>query len=131
MTLPSDRPRKILLIEDDAWIRRPIQDALLDEGYEVVEAADGRTGLRLAKEYEPDLVLLDLAMPEFTGIDVLHNLKQAPGTRALPVLIMSAYKSVMPEQDMGSVVGVLSKPLDVDALLVAIRDSLGTAEREL
>src|SRR5207237_7568793 len=69
-------PLRVLVIEDDAWIRSFVREVLVEEGYVVIEAADGGTGLRLADQHSPDVVLLDLAMPEFTGVDVLHGLKR-------------------------------------------------------
>jgi two-component system KDP operon response regulator KdpE len=116
----------VLLVEDDAWIRCFIRDVLSDEGYDVVEAADGRTGLRLATERCPDLVLLDLAMPDVTGMDVLHNLKRAQATQGVPVLVLSAFTRVLPERDAASVAGVLAKPVDVSKLLEAIEDALSS-----
>ncbi len=120
--------RRVLLIEDDAWIRTFLRDVLSDEGYVVIEAADGRTGLRLAFEELPDVVLLDLAMPEFTGMDVLHGLKHLPRTRAIPVLILSAYGAVLAASDASSVAGVLAKPTDVPTLLAAIRNAAGSGK---
>jgi CheY-like chemotaxis protein len=120
MILPEHRSR-VLLVEDDAWIRTFIRDILLDEGYHVIEAADGRTGLRLATEHRPDLVLLDVAMPEFTGVDVLHKLKEAPPTKQVPVIILSAYAAVLPERDAATVAGVITKPIDVHDLIAAVR----------
>jgi CheY-like chemotaxis protein len=122
------QPRRVLLIEDDAWIRTFLRDVLSDEGYVVIEAADGRTGLRLAFEEGPDVVLLDLAMPEFTGMDVLHGLKHLPRTRAIPVLILSAYAAVLSASDASSVAGVIAKPTDVPTLLAAIRDAVGSGK---
>ena len=118
------RQPRILLAEDDAWIRTFLRDALSDEGYEVLEAADGMTAVRVARERLPDLVLLDVAMPEFTGVDVLHALRQARTTRALPVLFLTAYGRVLSEQDANSAVAVLNKPIDVEALLAAVRRSV-------
>jgi DNA-binding response OmpR family regulator len=95
----APRHKCILLIEDDAWIRTFLRDLLSDEGYGVVEVADGRTGLQVATEACPDLVLLDLAMPEFTGVDVLHGLKRSSRTRSVPVLILSAFSGVLPDRE--------------------------------
>jgi CheY-like chemotaxis protein len=122
------RPRRVLLVEDDAWIRTFLRDVLTDEGYAVIEAADGRTGLRLAFEENPDVVLLDLAMPEFTGMDVLHGLKHLPRTRAIPVLILSAYGAVLGASDLASVAGVLAKPTDVPTLLTALRNAVDSGK---
>jgi DNA-binding response OmpR family regulator len=116
-------PRRVLVVEDDAWIRTFLCDVLTDEGYVVLEAADGKTGLRLAFEESPDVVLLDLAMPEITGMDVLHGMRRMQRTRSIPVLILSAYTAVLGPSDASSVAGVHEKPVDVPALLAAIREA--------
>jgi DNA-binding response OmpR family regulator len=118
------RHKRVLLIEDDAWIRTFLRDLLSDEGYGVVEAADGRTGLRVATEACPDLVLLDLAMPEFTGVDVLYGLKRSARTRSVPVLILSAFPGVLPDRDAALVAGVITKPIETGKLLASIRQTL-------
>jgi CheY-like chemotaxis protein len=118
--------RRVLLVEDDAWIRTFLRDVLSDEGYDVLEAADGRTGLRLAGHEHPDVVLLDLAMPEFTGVEVLRDLRQLPRTQKIPVLILSAYPNVLPTHDAERVAGVLTKPLNVPELLSAVQHALET-----
>jgi DNA-binding response OmpR family regulator len=128
MTNAPRGQRRILLIEDDAWIRTCVRDVLSDEGYGVIEAADGRTGLRLAAEECPDIVLLDLAMPEFTGMDVLHELRRGPVTRRLPVLVLSAFARLLAAPDATSVAGVISKPVDMTMLLAAIEEALETPE---
>jgi two-component system phosphate regulon response regulator PhoB len=119
--------KRVLLIEDDAWIRTFLRDALTDRGFAVDEAADGRTGMRLADESQPDVVLLDLAMPEVTGVDVLHELRRRPATRQLPVLVLSAYVRVLPEVDVEQVAGVLKKPIDLDELIERVDQALQPA----
>jgi CheY-like chemotaxis protein len=118
-------PRRVFLVEDDAWIRTFLRDVLLEEGYLVSEAADGRTALRMVRERLPDVMLLDLAMPDVTGHDVLHELKRNRRTRHLPVLVISAYTRVLTPDEADSVYGVLSKPLVVANLLEQIRRALG------
>jgi CheY-like chemotaxis protein len=120
---------RILLVEDDAWVRTFLHDVLADDGYDVVDAADGRTGLRLVGEKEPDVVLLDLAMPEVTGIDVLREIRRVPATRHLPVLVISAFPRVLSPQDAEAVSAVLSKPLDVNEVLLQVRNALGEGRR--
>jgi CheY-like chemotaxis protein len=111
-------------VEDDAWVRGFLRDILTDEGYAVSEAADGHTGLRLALEQSPNLILLDVAMPEFTGVDVLRTLKRDPHTRDVPGLILSAFAWVVPARDARTAAAVLAKPVDVPTLLTAVEDAL-------
>lgn len=79
---------QILVVEDDAAIRRGIVDALTFEGYRVFEAGDGATGLDMALGVECQLVLLDLVLPKRDGLSILKEVRQARPT--LPVIILSA-----------------------------------------
>ena len=123
--------QSVLLIEDDAWIRTFLRDVLSDEGFVVIEAADGKTGLNLAFEHCPDIVLLDLAMPEFTGMDVLHGLQRMQRTRTIPVIVLSAYAAVLAPADASAVASVLAKPTDIPVLLEAIRDAVESGAAKL
>ena len=83
----NDRPR-LLLIEDEDAIREPLVDALTDEGYAVLEAADGEQGLALALREDPDLILLDLMLPKRDGFSVLRAIRADRLTA--PVIVLSA-----------------------------------------
>ena len=126
-----ERQRRVLLVEDDAWIRTFLRDVLLDASYGVLEAADGRTGLRIAEQEHPDLLVLDLAMPEFTGLDVLNELSRSAQARDIPVLVLSAYVNLLALREASAVTAVLPKPVDVSELLGAIERALeqGCARR--
>jgi DNA-binding response OmpR family regulator len=114
----------VLVVEDDAWIRWFMCDVLSDEGYEVIEAADGRTAIRLVEEYSPHIVLLDVAMPEVTGVEVLRHLRSVRRTRTLPVVVVSAYPRVLQPIDEASVACILIKPIHVETLLAVVRQVL-------
>ena len=64
---------------------------LLAEGFETELAVDGRTAIELARERTPDLIILDIAMPGVTGVDVIQKLQSTSADHAIPVLIMTAY----------------------------------------
>jgi two-component system, OmpR family, phosphate regulon response regulator PhoB len=81
--------KRILLVEDDRFLRRACESSLRQRGLTVISAVDGEEGLRLAQHERPDLVLLDLLMPRLSGVEVLRALKADPATRAIPVLILS------------------------------------------
>lgn len=83
------RPKRILLVEDDRFIRRASELSLTQRGYTVSTAADGLEALEAVRREKPDLVLLDLLMPRMGGLDVLRALKADEATRAIPVLILS------------------------------------------
>lgn len=81
---------KVLLVEDDKFLRRACEASLRQRGFEVVTATEGDEGLRLARTAPyPDIVLLDLLMPKLPGIEVLRALRGDPATATLPVLILS------------------------------------------
>jgi len=81
--------KKILLIEDDKFLRELMNKKLLTLGYEVVSAADGESGLVMIKESKPDVVLLDLILPGINGFEVLEKAKQDPEIANIPVVILS------------------------------------------
>ena len=80
---------KILLIDDSRMLRLVHEKALVKAGYDVISARDGEEGLRIARECEPDLILLDVMLPKITGQDVLRTLKRDSRTRHIPVVVMS------------------------------------------
>jgi DNA-binding response OmpR family regulator len=80
--------RSVLIVEDDAAIRRGVTDALKFGGYATFEAADGESGLKTAMQVDCDLVLLDLGLPKLGGLEILREVRKARPT--LPVIILTA-----------------------------------------
>jgi two-component system phosphate regulon response regulator PhoB len=93
-------PKRILLVEDDRFLRRACEASLRQRGLTVTTAADGEEGLRLARSERPDLILLDMLMPKLSGLDVLRALRGDAETRNVPVLILSNSSR---EQDIAEV----------------------------
>jgi len=81
--------KKVLLAEDDRFLRRACETALTRRGITVIAAEDGERALALIRSEHPDLILLDLLMPKKTGIEVLRAIKADPATKDIPVLILS------------------------------------------
>jgi len=81
--------KKILIIEDDKFLRRLITQKLTKEGYDTSEAADGEEGIKKVKEEKPDLVLLDLILPGIDGFGVLSRIKEDPDLVPIPVIILT------------------------------------------
>ena len=81
--------RRILLVEDDRFLRRACEVSLRQRGFVVATAADGEEALRKVRAEPPDLVLLDLLMPKMTGIEVLRAMRAEEATRGIRVLILS------------------------------------------
>jgi len=82
-------PKKILFIEDESSLQKTFSDFLRSEGYEIISALDGETGLRLAKEKNLDLILLDLILPKVHGFEVLKELKTDPKTKEIPIIVLT------------------------------------------
>lgn len=93
--------KRVLLVEDDRFLRRACEASLRQRGFSVLLAVDGEEGLRLARAEAPDIILLDMVMPKLSGLEVLKALKTDEGTRSIPVLVLSSssgdrdYREVM------------------------------------
>ena len=100
-------------------------------GVKLIPAMQGRLGLELARQHRPALVLLDLHLPDMSGEDVLHTLRDDPATAQLPVAIVSA--DAMPRQVQrllsAGATAYLTKPIDVRQLLALLDDSLEAYDR--
>ena len=83
----------ILVIDDQKDLSDLVRRSLEKEGFEVIVASDGTTGLRFAREHRPDLVVLDLTMPDIDGLEVCKRLRHEPRHAQLPILVLSARAS--------------------------------------
>ena len=81
--------KRILIVEDDAYLRKASGIALRRAGYTVLSVSGGREGLSLARAERPDLIVLDLLMPQSNGLEVLRTLRAEEATRSIPVLVVS------------------------------------------
>lgn len=81
---------KILLVEDSKPIRRENEFALQNAGYVVICAEDGDAAVQMAREQQPDVILLDMILPKLSGPEVLQRLKSDPMTVAIPVIVVSS-----------------------------------------
>lgn len=114
---------KILLIEDDASFRRTVARVLKLEKYETLEAGTGKLGIEKAKQFPPDLVVLDLVLPGIGGIDVCQALKQDQKTAGVPILILTGEDKDGQEVallDMGAD-DYLTKPVKMERLQAHVR----------
>ncbi len=80
---------KILVVEDDKFLRELISRKLSDEGFDITQAVDGEDGIEKIKQVKPDLVLLDLILPSIDGFEVLSRIKEDPSVASIPVIILS------------------------------------------
>ncbi|MBQ3091427.1 MAG: response regulator transcription factor [Clostridia bacterium] len=118
--------QKILIVEDEEKLARFIELELIHEGYTVGKAADGRTGLEMAQSGDFDLCLLDIMLPELSGLEVLRRLRR---TSELPVILVTARDAVMDKVsglDLGAQ-DYITKPFAIEELLARIRAALRNA----
>ncbi len=115
---------RILVVDDEAEIRRSVRMILEYEGYEVLEAASGPEGVALAEREAPDLVFLDIKMPGMDGLDALQRIKAS--NDALPVVIISGHGTVSTavEATKAGAFDFIEKPLTTERVLVTIRNAL-------
>jgi PAS domain S-box-containing protein len=129
--LCPDRQRPILVVEDDPDSRALVRRTLENEGWSVVEAENGRQALAALPDCDPQLVVLDLMMPEMDGFETAARLRSDPAWRRLPVVVLSALDLTLEQRNRlaGSVDVILQKGgAPMDRLLPEIRLLLGTAQ---
>ena len=117
----------ILLLEDDAIILHTLAMGLQDAGYRTLEADTGETAMRICSEIRPDIALLDMRLPDMSGIDFSRWLT---ATLDVPFLFLSAYndsKTVLAATELGAF-GYLVKPLDVPQILPTLQTALQRAQ---
>jgi response regulator NasT len=121
--MSPNRPR-VLIAEDEAIIRMDLREILEEEGYEVVEAADGEQAVRLAREVHPDLAILDIKMPVKDGLVAAQEISEE---RIAPVLILTAYsqRELVEQAAEAGAMGYLVKPFQKHDLLPAIEIAKG------
>jgi CheY-like chemotaxis protein len=118
-------PNKILVVDDDPTVRRLISELLSREGHDVAVAKDGIDAMVVLKKQKPDLMVLDIMMPEFNGYDVCYHIKNDPGTKGLPIIILTSRDQEI-DPRLGSLMGVeyLHKSATPAMLLDAVRKAL-------
>lgn len=119
--------KTVLVIDDENYINRLVQFNLKEDGYDVITASGGREGLELIRKRRPDLVILDIAMPEFDGFAVLEKIREDEKLKNTPVLVLTA--KVMEEvesraRSLGAL-GFITKPFSPADLTVRVRKIIG------
>ena len=119
---------RVLVVEDDPSVRGLLQTILEDEALEVILAADGEEGLRLARTVDPDVVLLDVMMPGLGGPDVIRRLRRADGSLPFAVLVVTgAAEVIAPLRSELGPQAVLEKPFDIVTLASRVKSLAGGA----
>src|SRR5579863_1641499 len=96
---------RILIIDDDDLFLNMLQKSLGDQGFEVISAADAGQGLMAARQQRPDLIVSDINLPDQTGFQLVSQIREDPGTKAIPVILMSGAARFPTQQAMGLKLG--------------------------
>lgn len=117
---------RILYIEDNPENRLLMRRILVAEGYQVDEASDGNSGLKKASESPPDLILMDINLPEIDGYEVTARLKQLPNMQGVPIIAVTAnvMKGDREKTLAAGCDGYIQKPIDIDLLASQIESFL-------
>jgi len=118
-----DNNLRVLLVEDAPFLRYAFGRLLRMHGFEVMEAVDGREALNCVNEFQPQMVITDLMMPEMGGIELIQRLRSDPRTADLPVLAITADSSEQTEQRAreAGAADFVTKPIDLPTLLDRLR----------
>lgn len=120
---------RVLIIEDNEMNMKLVRDLLQFKGHHTLEATTAREGLKIARETVPDLVLMDIQLPDMDGVSALLQIRADAGTQKFPVLAVSA--SVMPDEQQRIVASgfdaYITKPINVKAFLEIIEHFVGRA----
>lgn len=116
--------KKILIVDDEEDFARGLKRALEEKGdFQVLAAADGRSGIRLAECEQPDLILLDIVMPDMSGTEVEEALMESSRTRSIPILFVTAIVSESELRDSNGYVGsrmFIAKPIVIGELVAKV-----------
>ena len=119
--------KRILVVEDQMDNRQILRDLLTSVGFNLVEAEDGAQGVAAAETHRPDLILMDIQLPEVSGLEVTKWLKDDQDLRPIPVVAVTAFAMKGDEERIreGGCEAYLSKPISVGKFIETIRHFLG------
>jgi len=116
---------KILIVDDEETVKRVLCSLLKNEGYEVIEAEDGKSGVELAKKEDPDVILMDLTMPVMDGLKACRLLKEDEKTKNIPVLVITtAAGEIKMEAIDAGIDDFVNKPFDSEEISIRIKSML-------
>ena len=133
--LTSEEKRKkaasktILIVEDNELNMKLFHDLIQAQGYNILQTKDGMDALKLARQHKPDLILMDIQLPEVSGLEVTKWIKEDDELRAIPVIAVTAFAMKGDEERIrqGGCEAYVSKPISVPKFLETIKTYLGDA----
>jgi two-component system, OmpR family, phosphate regulon response regulator PhoB len=121
--------RTLLIVDDEDGVRSLVRMTLESEKYQILEARGGSEAISMVRRHEPDLVLLDVMLPDSSGIDVCRALKADPDTRATTIVMLTAkaQNSDLEEAEAAGADGYFTKPFSPVALMQRVERIFGAA----
>jgi len=123
--------KKILIVDDEKKIRELLELRLIDEGFQVFQAADGEDGVEQARKHSPDLIIMDVMMPKMDGAEAVSVLQQDQSTKDIPIIFLTSM--ITKEEETSQAFGIeldtkkhrfIAKPFDTPSLIVEIHKAL-------
>jgi two-component system cell cycle response regulator DivK len=127
-TANSAAAKTVLIVEDNELNMKLFRDLLEAHGYKTLQTRNGIEALSLAREHRPDLILMDIQLPEVSGLDVTKWLKEDENLRAIPVIAVTAFAMKGDEERIreGGCEAYISKPITVSMFLNTVRQFIGS-----
>lgn len=110
--MPDDQ-RTVIVVDDSDEIRDVLTLLLEDEGYRVLPVEDGATALLMTRRFNPSLITLDIGLPHEDGREILRQLKSAPDTRSIPVIVVTGQENAREQIQLLGADGILLKPFEL------------------
>ncbi len=117
----DDKSNKVVVVEDDPAIVELLSDELRSQGFEPLILRRGGNTLKTVKDQKPAVVILDLALPDRDGTQILKELKDDWDAKKVPVIVVSAYTGRLDHNGRNNAEAVFAKPFDLDELMASVR----------
>ncbi|MCK5384821.1 MAG: response regulator [Alphaproteobacteria bacterium] len=124
--------KKVLIVEDNELNMKLFHDLLEAHGIETVQVRDGNIAYDMAIEHRPDLIVMDIQLPEISGLDITRQLKEHPELKSVPVIAVTAFAMKGDEQKIrnGGCEDYISKPISVSRFIDVVKKHLGDHDTE-
>ena len=123
----SDSNKTVLIVEDNELNMKLFHDLLDAHGYDTLQTSDGLEALSIAREHHPDLILMDIQLPEVSGLEITKWIKEDDSLKTIPVVAVTAFAMKGDEQKIrdGGCEAYIAKPISVNEFLDTVRQFLG------
>ncbi|WP_169568622.1 response regulator [Sneathiella limimaris] len=124
--MTSDNKKQVLIVEDNELNMKLFHDLLEAHGYSTLQTKDGMEALSLAREHKPDLILMDIQLPEVSGLEVTKWIKEDENLRSIPVVAVTAFAMKGDEEKIreGGCEAYVAKPISVENFINTVKEFL-------